>query len=180
MADQERKRRGWLRPRLPRIRRSEIRATEEFANLRSALRELRHACPHDGAQMGLVDVFPTDPATGDIQPGAEPVRSLVCPECNFSLPVTTIIEEQRVAAAPLKAAERQFTLYGVAILLLFGLIFLFNHNLLTIAGALVLSLTLFIKAMFYRYRHWQASTGEMFLDRPPVASWLRAEFQRGK
>ena len=70
----------------------------------------------------------------------------------------------------------QFTLFGLDILVVFGGITLMSGIVLTIIGALLLSLTLFLKALFYRYRHWRAMTGQMFLDQAPFAAWLREEF----
>jgi hypothetical protein len=171
------KRRFRFMPKRPRVKlRSDLRADEQFRSLRDGMR-IHHACPHDGAAMQLQDVFPTD-ENGEISQGTEPMRALVCPECSFTVPVAVLAEKLRREAEPLKRAERQFTLFGFGLLALFGVIALVNGNVLTIVGALLLSLTLFLKALFYRYRYWQAETGQMFLDRPPISAWLRDEFSK--
>ena len=128
--------------------------------------------------MELLDVYPTG-ADGEVQPDTDPFRALVCPTCSYTVPVAVMREQFRREAEPLKRAERQFTLFGFGILIVFGGITLMTGNVLTIIGALLLSLTLFLKALFYRYRHWQAKTGQMFLDQAPFAAWLREEFSRG-
>lgn len=176
-APPERKRRRRVFPRLPRVSRSELRAGEEFRKLRDGINSTRHACPNDGSAMNLLDVFPTGP-DGEIPEGAKATRALVCPDCAFTVPVSAIQEQLSQEAEPLKRAERQFTLFGFGILVAFGLIALVNGNVLTMIGALLLSLTLFLKALFYRYRHWQAVTGQMFQDTPPVGLWLRSELSR--
>lgn len=164
-------------PRLPRIRRGELRAGEEFRKLREGMAATRHACPHDGQPMALLDVFPTG-TDGQIPEGSEPMRALVCPECSFTVPISAMKEQLRQQAAPLKRAEHQFTFFGFGILALFGLVAALSGNVLTIVGALLLSLTLFLNALFYRYRHWQAVHGAMFSDEPAVGRWLRDEMSR--
>jgi hypothetical protein len=172
----KRRRFGFI-PRYSRPRmnlRGGLRVDEQFDALRDGMR-VNHTCPHDGAPMQLQDVFQADDR-GEIPEGAEPIRALVCPECSFTIPVSVLIDKFKREAAPLKRAERQFTLFGFSLLGLFGVIAFINGNVLTIIGALILSLTLFFKALFYRYRHWQAETGQLFMENAPVMQWLKHEF----
>ena len=175
---QTRKRRFRLRPKMPRIHRGEMRASEEFQKLRDGMASTRHACPDDGAGMELLDVYPTGP-DGEVQAETKPFRALVCPECKYTVPVSVLREQLSKEAEPLKQAERQFVLFGMGILILFGAITVMTGNLLTLLGALLFSLTLFLKALFYRYRHWQALDGtRLFQERPMVSTWLRDEFSK--
>ncbi|MBE0599953.1 MAG: hypothetical protein IH568_01420 [Burkholderiaceae bacterium] len=162
-------------PRRPRFRRSQLRATDEFFKLRDGLRQTRHLCPQDGAPMDLTMVFPEEP-DGSIAADAQPYRALVCPECAFTIPISALVEQFQKEAEPLKKAERMFTLFGFVILVVFAGITLLTGNIITILAALMMAMTLFIKALFYRYRHWQAVTGKLFLDAAPVGEWLRYEF----
>lgn len=164
-----------LRPRLPKIRSGNLRTSDQFQKLREDISTPRHICPHDGTQMELLDVYPTDPS-GEIPEGSVAERALVCPTCSFTVPAATVIEKLKADAAPIKKAEKQYTLFGFFILISFGLISLITGNVLTIIGALLMSLTLFIKALFFRYRHWQLTTGQMFMDHSPVKEWLKEEF----
>lgn len=175
--EEKTKRRFRLRPRLPRIRSGNLRTSDQFRKLKADVSTPRHLCPHDDSPMELTDVYPTGP-DGQIPDGATTERALVCPTCSFTVPATAVIDKLKADAAPIKKAEKQFTVFGFVILVSFGIISLINGNILTIIGALVMSLTLFIKALFFRYRYWQASTGQMFLDEAPVARWLKDEFAK--
>jgi hypothetical protein len=128
--------------------------------------------------MAMVDVYP-EGADGEVDTASGPFRALVCPQCSYTVPVAAMSEQIRHDAEHLRRAERQFTLFGFGILAVFGSITLMTGNLLTVLGALLFSLTLFLKALFYRYRHWQATNGQMFQDHAPVGEWLREEFGRG-
>ena len=180
---EEPKRRGsriWAAlPRRPRFQRSQLRATDEFFKLRDGLRQTRHLCPQDAAPMDLAMVFPEEP-DGSIAQDARPYRALVCPECAFTIPIPALIEQFQKEAEPLKKAERMFTLFGFIILVVFAGITLLTGNIITILAALMMAMTLFIKALFYRYRHWQAVTGNLFMDSPPVRAWLSCEFGSNK
>ncbi len=173
--DEAPKKRGSFRPKMPQFRRGALRLNDEFANLRQAVSGIRHVCPRDGTPMELQDVFPTD-ESGEVPSGAEPVRSLVCPECGYTVRISDMIDQLRADAQPLKRAENTHLMFGLAIIVLFGLIFALNGSILTIIGALIFSVMLFLKALFYRYRHWQLSTGRLFEDNAPVRSWLREEW----
>lgn len=178
--DEPKKKKGRFRralPNMPRIRRGELRVTEEYKKLRQGMAETRHLCPHDGDAMDLVDVYQTD-ATGEIPIGSEQVRALVCPTCSYTVPAQELAELFRKDAAPLKRAEKQFMLFAFGILVLFGIITYLNQNILTLLGALVFSLTLLLNALFYRYRHWQAVEGKMFLAQSPVKEWIAHEWSK--
>ena len=172
-----RTRRFRLLPRVPRIQRGEMRPSVELQKLRAGIRATRHTCPQDDTSMELLDVYPIG-ADGEVEADSDPFRALVCPTCSYTVPVAIMRERFRREAEPLKRAERQFTLFGFGILVVFGGITLMTGNVFTIIGALLLSLTLFMKALFYRYRHWQAKTGQMFQDQVPLRAWLRAEFSK--
>lgn len=58
-----------LRPRLPKIRSGNLRTSDQFQKLREDISTPRHICPHDGTQMELLDVYPTDPS-GEIPEGS--------------------------------------------------------------------------------------------------------------
>ena len=166
-------------PHRPRFQRSQIRATDEFYKFRDGLRQTRHLCPQDAAPMDLAMVFPEEP-DGSIAKDARPYRALVCPECAFTIPIPALIEQFQKEAEPLKKAERMFTLFGFVILVVFAGVTLLTGNIITILAALMVAMTLFIKALFYRYRHWQAVTGNLFLEAAPVGAWLRYEFGANK
>lgn len=170
----QQRRRFRLRPRLPGIRRGDLRAREEFRKLREGMQAIHHACPEDGTPMNLLDVYPTG-SDGEVPKTSEPYRALVCPSCHYTVPVNTIAEQLREQAEPLKQAERQFLLFALGIIVLFGAITAMTGNLLTLLGALLFTLTLLLKALFYRYRHWQAVTGQVFLKEAPFFIWIRSE-----
>ena len=173
--DETPKKRSAFRPKMPRFRRGALRLNDEYANLRQAISGVRHVCPRDHTPMDLLDVFPTD-ESGEVPAGAEPVRSLVCPECGYTIRISDMIDQLRVDAQPLKKAENTHLIFGIAIIVLFGIIFALNGSILTIIGALIFAVMLFLKALFYRYRHWQLSTGRLFEANAPVKAWLQEEW----
>lgn len=163
-----------FRLRVPKVRRGSIRINEEYAKLKRGIAETRHLCPHDGTPMRLEDVFETQ-EDGTIPEGAEPYRALVCPECGFTVPVSAVKDMLKEEAEPLLKTSNQFVLFAVVIFVLLSAISFMNGNILTFLGGAIMTLMLFISAMFYRYRHWQAVSGNLFLDSPPVSQWLREE-----
>lgn len=164
-------------PRRPRLfKKSPLSAREEANKFSRGLRDVHHNCPHDGAAMQLMEVYPTT-KSGDVEQGAEPYRALVCPECSFTVPVSVLIDRLRRDAQPLKNAEKQFTIFAFVIVALAAAISMVNGNLLTFLGALVLALTLLVKALFYRYRYWQAERGRLFESESPFRDWLREEMR---
>ena len=153
------------------IKRSTVRADDEFQKLRTGLTETRHVCPHDGAPMELHDVFPVDEFS-EVPTDAEPEKSLVCPDCAFTVPISVMKERLKEEAAPFKQSERMFTLFAFGLFVGLGGISLLNGNLYTLLGGLLFSLMLFMNAIFYRYRYWQCVTGRLFEDRAPFGAFL--------
>lgn len=156
------------------VRRSDVRVNEELTKLRSGLAQTRHLCPHDQTPMELDDVFQTD-EDGQIPAGAKPERSLVCPTCSFTVPVSALKERLKQEAAPFKKSERKFTIFAFLLFIGLGGISLLNGNIYTLLGGLLFSLTLFMNAIFYRYRHWQVSSGHLFEDTAPFGQFLRED-----
>lgn len=88
-------------PNMPRIRRGDLKATEEFQKLRRGMAETRHLCPNDASPMELIDVYPTN-AAGEIPEGSEQIRALVCPTCSYTVPAKELADLLKQDAAPLK------------------------------------------------------------------------------
>ena len=173
----ERRRRRPLRRavgRLFTIKRTTVRVDDEFNKLRSGINQTRHLCPNDSTPMELHDVFPVD-EKGEIPTTASPEKSLVCPECAFTVPVSVMKERLKQEAEPFKRSEKMFTIFAFILFAGLAVIAFMNGNLYTLLGGLLFSLMLFMNAMFYRYRYWQATTGQMFLDRPAVGQFFREE-----
>lgn len=163
-------------PRRPRLfKQGPVSAREEANKLSRGLRDVHHTCPHDGAPMQLTQVYPMD-ELGEIKQGSEPYRALVCPECSFTVPVAALAERLKLEAAPLMKASRHYTIFAFAIVAFAALLSILNGNLLTLLGALILSMTLFVKALFLRYRYWQAHSGHMFEDESPFPKWVKEEW----
>lgn len=174
--DREPKRptRGLFRLQSPRVRRGDMRVDEELSKLRQSLSETHHLCPYDGDAMVLDDVFETLP-DGSIPDGAEPQRALVCPTCSYSIPIKDIKKKLKEDADALLKTSNQFVVFAVTTFVMLTAISFLNGNLLTFLGGAIMALILFLSAMFYRYRHWQADSGNVFMDKPPVTQWIREE-----
>lgn len=156
------------------VRRADVRVNEEFGKLRSGFAQTRHLCPHDKTPMELDDIFQTD-VDGNIPDGTQPERSLVCPTCSFTVPVSAMKKRLKEEAAPFKKTERMFTMFAFVLFVGLGGISLLNGNIFTLFGGLLFSLMLFMNAIFYRYRYWQVSTGRLFEARSPFSDFLRED-----
>lgn len=149
---------------------------EEWSALQQNLSDEQLHCPNDGQPLKLIDVFETD-ASGNIPANADTHRALGC-DCGYHLPIEPIMAQARTELGNIKSAEKQFMLFGLALVVVFGVISYFNGSLVTLLGGLVLGLALIIRSMFFRYRRWQVEEGRMFESVPPIRDWLRHEWKQ--
>jgi hypothetical protein len=175
-------RKRFLRFRMPRVRRSSLRATEELKNFRKAIESARRTCPNDGSLLRIEDVYDTadyvQTEDGRTVPSAlHPQRSLVCPSCGYTISIDKIIQDAQADAAHLKRASDQLTVMAFAICIGFGTLGFLTSNVFSIIGGLLFGTTLFVRALALRYRHWQAINRRVFEARAPIFEWIRSEFR---
>lgn len=149
---------------------------EEWSALRQNLTNDQLHCPQDGKPLKLIDVFDTN-ADGTIPPNAVAHRALGC-DCGYHLPIQPVIDQARSELNNIKSAEKQFMIFGILLVLVFGIIAYFNGSLVTLLGGLVLGLSLIIRSIFFRYRRWQIEHNRMFETVAPIRDWLRHEWNQ--
>lgn len=176
----DRKSRSWLRrafvPSLPRFRSSVgLSLPEAGRTLADSLSRGAQLCPYDGAEMTLADVFDQN-SDGNIVGEAQ--RGFVCPDCGAVVPVQTLSADLKKDADAMRRSERDYFLSGVATVFVFGGLSLYTGYLATFIGGLVFSLLLLMMSLTYRYRAWQAETGNLFLHKAPIREWIRSELSK--
>lgn len=103
-------------------------------------------------------------------------KSLICNTCGKSEDVEAKVRELSGRVHLVRSEERKLVICGFAVIAIVVIITLFNENLMTLLGGLLLSLVVFLRAFAQRYRAWQYLTGRVYESRPPIKDWLRAEF----
>lgn len=178
MADDDktkrRRLRRWFIPALPSIQTNQgLGVREQGRHFTEALQSQTRTCPFDGSELNLTTVFAQN-RDGELIGNGE--RAFVCPQCEFTVPVTALIADIRQGLDMLKKAERDYFVFAIGMIVVFGVLSLTTGYLMTLIGGLIFALVLLVISMTYRYRHWQAVNMRLFEIRPPVMDWIKDDF----
>ena len=159
-----------LVPSIPSIRPNEgLGVREQGRHFTEGLQATSRTCPNDGSVMTLTTLFQQD-EDGTLTNGE---RAFVCPTCEATIPVSLIVADIRQNLDLYQKAERDYFLFALAMIAVFGILWLTTGYLMTLIGGLLFAFLLLLIAMTYRYRYWQAVHNRMFEKTAPIRDWIK-------